>query len=210
MKPEEGAELILWDWLRTQTKVYFNRVNKADEEIFVPVGIKKIPDLLIKIKDFYGIKYYAIEVKDNSSSINVRKASKIIDIYYKNYIEKKTKYLVEGKEIKISGFLISTQNSPKGYLFKKEEIRNNLEDKKNKGKLIVAEKYKTIPLKEGNRTHDFVRGLWDAYGKIRNNYEEKCDLGILIGNSEDDFSPWLQITNYNKKRKGWGQKWWKI
>ena len=28
MKPEEKAEIILWDWLRTKTKaIYFNRIK---------------------------------------------------------------------------------------------------------------------------------------------------------------------------------------
>lgn len=211
MKPEEKVEIILWKWLKNTTEeIYFNRKNEAGCKIFKVKGIRKIPDLILKTKDSYGIKYFVVEVKDNSSSINVLKSSKIIDLYFKNYIEKKTEYLIDEKEIKISGFLIATQSSPLGFLFKDETIIDNWAEPEKKSKYIVSKKYKIIPRKEGNRTFEFIRTLWNIYGKIRNDYKERCGLGILIGNSEDKYNPHIMITNYNGFKKRWGQKFWRL
>ena len=214
MKPEEKVEIILWGWLKTKwesiAEIYFNRVNKIGCNIFKVKGLQYKPDLIIKTIDAYGTRYFVVEVKDNSSSINVLQGSKIIDLYFKNYVEKKTKYFIDNEEIKINGFLIATQNSPNGYLFQKEEIKDNWEDKEKKSKYLASKKYKIIPRKEGDRTFEFIRFLWNIYGKIRNNYEEKCGLGILIGNSEDNFNPYIMITNYDGIKKRWGQKFWRL
>jgi hypothetical protein len=210
MKPEEQTEIILWDWLRNNAKVYFNRKNKLGIKVFKVKGIKKLPDLIIKIEDYYGVKYYAIEVKDNSSSINILGGSKIVDLYFKNYIEKKTEYFIEDKKINIDGFLIASQSSPLGYLFKDEKIIDNWNEPEKKSKYAASKEYKIIPRKEGNRTFEFIRFLWNIYGKIRKDYEEKCDIGILIGNSEDNFSPYIMITHYDNIKKRWGQRFWKL
>ena len=52
--------------------------------------------------------------------------------------------------------------------------------------------------------------LWNEYCKFRNEYVEKLDVGIIIGNIEDDYNPYMMITNFNKLKNRWGQKWWKI
>jgi len=214
IKPEAQVEIILWDWLKTKgesiEEIYFNRKNKLGWKIFKVKGIIKIPDLIIKTKDCYGIKYYAVEVKDNSSSINVLQGSKIIDLYFKNYIEKKTKYFIDDEEIKIDGFLIASQSSPLGFLFADEEIKDNWSEPEKKSKYIASKEYKIIPRMEGIRTFEFIRFLWNIYGKIRNNYEEKCDIGILIGNSEDNFNPYIMLTNYDERKKRWGQRFWRL
>jgi len=214
MKPEAQVEIILWDWLKTKgesiEEVYFNRKNKLCCNIFKVKGKQEKPDIIIKVKDAYGKKYYVIEVKDNSSSINVLQGSKIIDLYFKNYIEGVTSYFIDDVEIKINGFLIATQNSPFGYLFQEEKIKDNWEDKEKKSKYLASKKYKIIPRMEGDRTFEFIRFLWNIYGKIRNNYEEKCGVGILIGNSEDKFNPYIMITNYDGIKKRWGQRFWRL
>lgn len=211
MKPEEEVEIILWDWLKTKTismkEIYFNRKNVLDIPIFYVKGIQEKPDLLFGIVGYYGdIEYSLIEVKDSSKSLNVLNGSKIIDIYFKNYIEGKTKYFVGDKEIKISNFLIATQSSLKGHLFKDEELINNLDDKENKSKYIVATKYKIIPMIEGNRTFEFVRTLWNQYSRIRKDYEgNDIGIGIIIGDIANKRNPSMMITTFNKKKKRWGQ-----
>lgn len=214
MKPEEKAEIILWDWLKTKSysieEVYFNRKNKLGAPIFTTKGINKKPDLIIKINNSFEEKFYAIEVKSSDNSKNILQASKIIDKYFKNYIEKKTTYIIQGKKIKLNGFLIATDKSPEGHLFKKEDWIHNTNKEEGESKYNAAVKYKIIPKREGNRTFEIVRILWEFYGKIRNDFEEKLDLGILIGNFEDNFNPHIMITNYYKKNKRWTQRWWKI
>lgn len=210
MRPEEKAEIILWDWLRKSGDIYFNRTNKLNLPLFKVEGLREIPDLVIRINDGYKIKSYAIEVKSSDKSKNILQADKVIDKYFNNYVNKKTKYLIDGKEIKLDGFLIATNESPKGYLFKKETMIDNTIKKDGESKYNAATKYKIIPKQEGSRTFEFIRGLWNSYGKIRNNFDKKLDVGIIIGNSEDNFSPYLMITNYNLKKERWGQRWWKI
>lgn len=214
MKPEVKTEIVLWNWLKTESEftkeIYFNRKNIISAPIFKIIGVMEKPDFILKIDNGYGIKYAVLEIKDSSSSLNVLKGSKVIDKYFKNYIEKKTEYLIDNKKININYFLIATQSSVKGHLFKKEKIISNLEDKESESKYAAASKYKIIPINEGHRTFEYVRILWDTYGKIRNNYEEKCGLGILMGNSEDNFTPWIMITDYYEKKKRWSQRWWKI
>ena len=215
MKPEEKVEMILWSWLKSIKnsdikEIYLNRKNCFGCKIFKIKGERKIPDMIIEIENFYGKKYYAIEIKDNNKSKNVLGASKIIDKYFKNYVENKTKYYIDEKEININGFLIATQSSPKGYLFKNEEIVNNLSEPEKKSKFVVTLKYKLIPVKEGKRTFEFIRTLWEWYGRIRNDYDKKLDLGILIGNSEDGFKPYIMITSFYYKKNRWSQRWWKM
>jgi hypothetical protein len=212
MKPEEEAEIILWDWLKTKgesiEEIYFNRENKLNWKKFKIQGeIKKIPDFVLKINNGYGIKYYAVEVKSSENSKNILNASKILDIYLKNYLNKTTKYFIEDKEIFINGFLIATDKSPQGYLFKKEDWIDNTIKDEGLSKYNASIKYKIIPLKEGNRTFEFIRFLWEIYSKIRNDYETKLDVGIIIGNES---IPYMMITSYYNKNKRWTQRWWKI
>ena len=213
MKPEEKVEIILWDWLKTKSKsveeVYFNRKNKLNAPIF-KTNTNERPDLLIKINDGYGIKFYAIEVKNSNISKNILSASKILDKYLKNYLNKKTKYFINNKEIKIKGFLIATNDSLKGYLFKNESFEDNTIKEQGKSKYLAATKYKIIPKKEGRRTFEFIRLIWELYSHFRNDFKEKLDVGIVIGNSEDNYSPYLMITNYYELKKRWSQRWWKI
>lgn len=214
MKPEEKAEIILWDWLITKSKtiekIYMNRKNKLNLDIFRVEGEIKIPDLLIKINDGFKIKYYAIEVKPSNNSINILKASKILDLYLKNYLHKKTIYFLDKEKIELDGFLIATDSSPKGYLFKKEYWIDNTIKDDGLSKYNAATKYKIIPKKEGSRTFEFIRFLWNEYGKFRNEYEKKLDVGIIISNEEDNFSPYIMISSFWNKNNRWTQRYWRL
>ena len=220
IKPEEKVEIILWDWLKTKSKfveeVYFNRVNKLNAPVFTTKGINKKPDLIIKINRGYGIKFIAIEVKSSEQSKNIHDAQKILD-YYKKYITKKTKYYINNLEIKINHFVVATENSPKGFLFKDETIVID-NTKSNDIWRKTNSKYQLEPQKEYSLTSMFVRSLWANFRFFRKendnlNLTEKPSLGILMSNfAEEDFSPYLMIMNYNDylKKIKWGARWWKI
>jgi len=214
MKPEEKAELIIWDWLKNYSfkvvEVYFNRVNEAHAPVFTTTGINKKPDFIIKLQDSWGIKYYAIEVKSCEKSKNVLNASKILDKYLKHYLNNETKYFINDKEIRLRGFLIATENSKLGYLFKFERFIDNSNIEDGESKYQAATKYRIIPTKEGSRTFEFIRFLWEIYGKFRNDYDNKLDVGILIGNTEMEFKPYMMITSYYLKTNRWSQRWWAI
>jgi hypothetical protein len=217
LKPEEKAEIILWDWLKTKGKkieeVYFNRINKLNAPVFTTKGINKKPDLLIKINRGYGIEFIAVEVKSSEQSKNIHDAQKILD--YKKYIKNKTKYFIENNEIRISHFVIATENSPKGFLFMNEtNIIDNTLSNDNWRK--TNSKYNLEPKKEYSLTSMFVRNLWGNFRFFRKENEMLNDspsLGILMSNfAEKDFSPYLMIMNYNNhlKKSKWGARWWKI
>lgn len=210
MNPERKVEIKLWDWIKTKStsinEVYFNSKNEINAPIFKVKGIQKKPDLIFNS----DIGYIVVEVKDNSSSKNILRADKIIDIYFKNYIEKKTKYIINNTEIDIKYFLIATQDSINGFLFKNEKLLDNWSNESSKSKYNASKIYKIIPRFEGNRTFEFIRQLWHNYGKIRNNYNKKVGLGILISNTENNFNPYMMITNYNDIKKRWGQRWIRI
>lgn len=210
IKPEVKAEMILWDWMINNNPkgnieiIYFNRKNILNCKTFRVEGDMKIPDFILKIKDKYKIKYYAVEVKSSDKSINILQSSKILE-YLKNYLENKTKYFIAYEKINLSGFLIATDKSPLGYLFKKEIWTDNTNKEGNKSKRDAATLYKIIPKKEGSRTFDFIRMLWREYTKFRKNYDKKLDVGIIIGNHEEENKPYIMVTHHNGKR--WGQRW---
>lgn len=214
MKPEEKAEIILWDWLKTKgvniQEIYFNRVNKLNAPIFITQGINKKPDFLIKIDDGYGIKYYALEIKSSDNSKNILRASKILDKYLIHYLKGETTYFINDKKIKLRGFLIASEQSPNGYLFKNETWIDNTIKEGGLSKYNVATKYKIIPKREGTRSFEFIRYLWEEYSKFRNKFIEKLDVGIILGNTEDNFFPYIFISNFYTKKEKWTQRWWKI
>jgi len=221
MKPEEKAELILWDWLKTKgsfvKEVYFNRINNLNAPTFTTSGLNKKPDFIIKIDRGYGIEFCAIEIKDSSSNRNIHDAGKIL-YYYKNYTKGKTKYLINAEEIKINHFVIATENSHLGFLFKDEKDKFDNSNCNTDTWRRTKAKFKTEPKEEYKLSSMFLRGIWANFRFFRKENEEfeaeeKPSLGIIISNfAENDFSPYLFIMNYNKHltKPKWGARWWKI
>jgi hypothetical protein len=212
MKPEEKAEIILWDWLKVKGNsiidVYFNRSNKVGWKTFSVQGNQRKPDFIIEIDNGYGREYIAVEIKSSDNSKDILDAHKIID-YWARYVRKETRYYIGVQEIKIKHFVIATDNSPKGYLFSEESLMDNLANTESKSKHYVTS-IGLIPRFEGNRTFEFVRFLWNLYGKLRKEYEEKCGLGILIADVNEGFVPKLMITTYYPIKKRWTQRWWRV
>jgi hypothetical protein len=106
---EKEVEIILWDWLRTKginiKQIYFNRKNILNSPIFNTSGINEKPDFIISFDRGFGIEYIGIEIKCCDKSKNVHDSGKIL-LYYENYFSQKTKYFIEGKEIKIKHFAV--------------------------------------------------------------------------------------------------------
>lgn len=209
---EQDVEIILWDWLKTKSQfieeVYFNRKNELGMKVFSVKGNLRRPDFIIKLNQGFGMKYIPVEVKSSKHSKDILDARKIID-YYFLYVKEETKYFIDNESIKISHFVIGTENSKKGYLFKNENLIDNLSDKESKSKYYVAS-IGIIPRFEGNRTFEFVRGLWSWFKDIRKEYKEKCGLGILIADVNDNYKPKIMISSYNENKKRWGQRFWEL
>ena len=212
MKPEEKAEIILWDWLKTKSEfieeIYFNRRNKLGWKTFSVKGNIRKPDFIIAMNQGYGLKYIAVEVKPSEQSRDILEAKKIID-YYCLYLKGETKYYIDNQEIKIESFLIATDKSKDGYLFKDESLIDNLSDPTKKSKHYVT-KMGLIPRFEGTRTFEFVRVLWNWFKDIRKDYDNKCGLGILIADVNNCFIPKMMISIYNENKKRWSQRWWRL
>lgn len=217
LKREQQTEIILYAWmLENGIKTYLNRQDTKIRELIPSYEIFKTnnpkrPDLLIYSQK---LGWCAIEVKPNQKSNDIRSASKIQE-YYEDYINGKTKYFINEEEIKISHFLIATNNSPYGGLFKTKDFpKNNTEDGKEWQKQLIA--WNVIPPYEFIRTHDFIRQLW-------NNWEERditAGLGILLSSSIDTKETFNKIgipkaltQIYGQKQKkgkiinSWKQRW---
>jgi len=214
MKPEEQAEIKIWDWLNKRSdkikEIYFNRKNKINAPIFQTKGNNKKPDFILLIDNGCNGEYAAVEVKPIGRSRTIYDAGKIID-YYKNYINGKTKYYINKKEIKINHFAIATDNSEEGFLFKKQ-----YEDKvkENKGYLV---RLGLLPKYEHIGTMRFLRKLWsdfDRERKLLNITKTKSpSLGILMSNPQIDNKPHLLTVIYVdwlNKKPGWGQRFIKL
>lgn len=230
MNPERKVEIILWDWLIKQpnvNQVYFNdKNNEVNAPVFNVIGdSSEKPDLVIECILFNKKEFIALEVKDGSKGTNVTSACKIFDKYIVNYIEKKTKYFINEKEIKIDRFGVATQYSIIGKLFKNHDdvIENEaITDKVGKNFLN-----KVVPKIEFTRTRQFLRQVISSYSQYRkkNNIKEAPGLIILISNIIFNFSleelkiqqgmkgqPIIQGIHYNPnkvirgiKKGGWQQ-----
>ena len=218
---EKGCELVLWDWLKKQQnvyEVYFNSKNEVKGKIFRVEGeTKEIPDLLVACRLFGKEEYLAVEVKDADDSSNVFKGNKILDLYYNNYSKGLTKYFIGDKEVRINKFLVATQYSKFGKLFKtNEQVLINSQAYKEDSKNWLN---KIVPKIEFSRTKDYIRNLIYQFSIWRKK-NEKIDagIGILISDISLKFTveeltlqsgmigePMIQGVFFNPKLNRWQQ-----
>jgi hypothetical protein len=216
MRKEREVEIKLCNWIRANNtnkkEVYFNSKNELDYGTFTTRGKSDRPDLIIKMDRGFGEEYIAIEVKTSDNDRNVLDSGKILD-YYLDYVTGQTTYYINCEEIKIKYFLIATENSINGYLFKNESsIINNLTYKEQTKTLAEIG---ILPSMEYERTRQYIRNLIASFSRFRkkNELKIKPSLGILISDFWKDKSPHIFIISYinylNKKPK-WGQRFIKI
>jgi hypothetical protein len=213
IKPEEKAEIILWDWLKTKSQfveeVYFNRINKLNSPVFTTKGINKKPDLIIKIDRGFGVEFIAVEVKTGSDR-NIHDSGKIL-VYYENYVDESTKYYIDHNKIKINHFCVASLNSINGCLFGSNEWISN-ELKSGDTYRQQSQKFGFLPKWETQRTSDFQRRLWAEWRNLKKklNLERKelPSIGVLLS-KKDTPNPYIFIMWWTKKNK-WGQRWWKL
>ena len=218
MKPEEQAEIILWDWLKVNGKsikeIYFNRKNELTTAVFTTSGINKKPDFLIKIDRGYGIEFIAVEIKVSSSSRNIHDSGKIL-MYYENYISGATKYLINEQEIKINHFAVMSNESPKGKLFFEDNSLISNENSSDEWRKTNSQ-YNLIPKNEYQRTSDYLRGLWAKWRtlKIKLNIEKVKlpSIGIIISNPSQNEYPYLFSLTYVDYlyKKSWKERFWRL
>lgn len=217
---EKYVEELLWHWLKQSPnvyEVYFNRINKINAPKFRVEGeSKELPDFIVAIRLFGKDEYLAIEIKNGDDSINVRESDKILSIYYDNYVKSKTKYFLNEKEVKIDRFLVATQYSPFGKLFKSNEIIvvNETADPKNDWQ------NKNVPRFEYVSTKGFGRDLIHKFKVYRdkNGRQKAPGVGWLISDIVMNFDfeelrlqtgmkgkPLIQGVFFNDKLNKWSQ-----
>lgn len=234
MKPEREVEIKLWNWLMTKSsyvkKVYFNSINEVNAQVFKVHGVKKKPDLIIKFDRGFGIEYAVIEVKNNSKSSQVYDAKKILNIYYDNYLKKKTAYTIDGGLVNINYFLVATQGSIYAKLLNE---RNEIQIQSNCfnfGKFRKQQvNFGNEPEFEWNGTSQYFRNLLASFKDYRKENkiitEGGPGLGILTSKinlgkgppneifkcSEEPHIFIMNFNNYNPNYKiKWGCRYWKI
>lgn len=216
MRKERGVEIKLYNWIKSnasnKVEIFFNSINEVGCVIFTTRGKVNKPDLIIKVDRGFGNEYIAIEVKTSDTDRNVLDSGKILD-YYLDYVTKETAYYINCEEIKIKYFVVATENSINGFLFKNESnIVNNLTYKPQTKMLAEMG---ILPSMEYERTRQFTRDLVATFSRFRKNIEltEKPSLGILTSDFWKDKSPYLFVISYidylGKKSK-WGQRFIKI
>ncbi len=168
-KPEEKAEISIIGWLLEHgINPYVNRRGNVQKNtnslVFSVKGLAKKPDMVF----FADNQWFVMEIKSGIGSKGTRESRKIVE-YYKNVLDDKTHYFVNGNKIEPTGFLVGTQFSKNGKLFEKENIFKLVD--KNKTTLHGR------PQIEYNQTFSFVRQLWDEWKDIKN---EKFCMGVLL------------------------------
>lgn len=206
MKPEEKAEIILYNWLRPQVEeIYINRKNKYLYAPIFKVKSKKdskTPDLIIKTLKGHFI---VVEIKPSYKfDIVSGGAEQLYNRYFKPYCEKEKEFIINGKIIKIHSFVLATNLSPESKLASDRELlRDGL--KEGKPNEVWAIKNKINPRYEFTRTHDLVRGMWrqlreELLGK-EINLKRFSGLGILISDYENKI-PYIFVKYKTKNRYG--------
>jgi len=187
MKPEEKAEIVIYNALRPLVnEIYFNRKNKLNCPIFKCSG-SKTPDLILKTRNN---KYIVLEVKPAINSRNLQQGvNQLFDRYYLRYSMNQVKYFIDNKVIIIDHFaIISDCMITKGHLFRNKEllVDNLKECSQHKSDSIL--KYKIMPRYEYSRTYDIIRSLFATFREFRLKKPElllnKAGLGIIMKDYE--------------------------
>lgn len=209
MKPEEKAEIIIYNALRPLVKeIYFNRKNKINAPIFKS-SHKKIPDLLIQTLDN---RFIIVEVKPSNESAKLQRGkNQLLDDYYIPYAMDKVKYSINNFVINIDHFvLLSDGMITKGHLFNNLEVLKDNLIEGNDHKQMSIMKYKIMPRYEYSRTYDLVRGMFSQLRKFREKKPElminKPGYGIIMKDYETKEYMLFSMC-YNTR---WGHHYWKL
>jgi len=161
------------------------------------------PDVICGMKNVWS----AIEVKRGKIA-DIQNSYKIVG-YATEYCDG-ANYFVDGVEIKMTNFLVATEFSPKGYLFKDDVFPTDRWKKKQ------AEQHRKRdfiePYWEMQRSADFVRSVWKTW-KDRDNMRN-LNIGILLSSVNDSQItldgfpiPKMFVMHYSEKSSRWAT-WW--
>lgn len=192
MKKEAEVQKELSDWLTDSfpVEVYWAEdfEENTDYNTFtVENSGGEKPDLLV-----CGKRTIAIEVKNGNDSSNVYDGIVELNDYLKDMLNNDPTYLVQGEEKKPEIFLLATQHSVEGRLFKEER-----EPERRDG----TESGKQYPIKQGN----LPRFEWyrtEALAQIQSRIAKKIEkplpigIGVLLSSKLDNTAPAKGLSTY--------------
>ena len=162
------------------------------------------PDIICGTKNVWS----AIEVKIGKIA-DIQSSYKIIE--YATEYRGGARYFVDDVEILITNFLVATEFSTKGYLFKDDVLPSK------KWREKQAEQHTKRPFIEPywemQRSADFVRSVWKIW-KDRDNMRN-LNIGVLLSSVNDSQKtldatpiPKMFVVHYSKSSSRW-TTWWK-
>ncbi len=164
------------------------------------------PDIVCGRDDVWS----AIEVKRGGIG-DIQRSYKILD-YACEYCGGAL-YVSDDGGVNITNFLVATEFSPRGHLFKDEHVTSEEWQKKQSNCYKKVGGYIT-PLLEWQRSADFVRSIWKTW-RARDSMRH-LNIGVLLSNINDRETtldnrsvPKKFVMHYSKRSQRWGQ-WWKI
>lgn len=178
MVNEENVKHFITGWLKAfDVEVYWEKKNAWDYPLF-KCDTKIKPDLIIKKK--HQQNGFAVEVKDADDDMNLLNAAPQILKYAKEPII----YSIDDRKVQISGYLVASQFSINGKLYKIDSIKPVGEGR------AFAISQKQIPNNEYVRTLDFIRSLW----RFAKDHAIDKPTGALLSeslNNKDSIAPLL-------------------
>jgi len=181
--PEEAVKIGLAEWIETDgdADVYWEKEPSywKDKPQFrrptfrVTDGSGKKPDLLIKT----GKRTFAVEVKDAEDTSSVHTGAVENFVYWKEYSLTGTEYIIESDAVDIDAFLLATQYSPEGSLFKRFDCVTKPESRNEDPPGNLDPPVWFIPQWEYHNTKGTTRSMWRQA-----KYRAKEEDGISWGN----------------------------
>jgi len=176
--PEDQVRLTLSRWLTQHgARVYWDRSHSYGYNTFSP-GQQARPDLLIEGQ----FNRFAVEVKVGNDSSDIHDALPQIVNYWESVVDGETNYTVDGKEIDIDGFLLATENSPFGRLYRAEGESDVLRTETGDGRRIAVENGH-LPERESNASERIIRAVW-RFAKDRRP-DAELGIGALLSSRLD-------------------------
>ncbi len=221
---DKQKKLTNWIINNTESKVYWAENKSKDISTFTFTGNGR-PDMLSYGKNNLNIIY---EVKDGNNSAGIYDAMVQLHNYWKQYEFNNEEIKIDNEIIHIDAFVIATQYSPKGHLFKynSKETKSATSNDREKGfRQTYDNKFKGQRKNGPDKRPKFsfarteaipsilYRYAWNEAELIQNSKRSEIETGIGILLSErndslpvgdfniDKISPKIQYYN------GFGPQW---
>lgn len=180
--PEDQVRIKLSNWLKGKdVTVYWDKNHGHGLNTFDPGQLAR-PDMLIVSKS----KTYAVEVKVGDDSSKIHDALPQIVDYWEAVVNGETDYSVNGNSVDIDAFLLATENSPAGRLYKGEGESDVLRTGTSEGRQRAVAAGQ-LPKREFNATERIIRAVW-RFSKNRN-ADAKVGIGALLSSRLDGDPP---------------------